>query len=395
MSGTLSSIYDNVSFALSLHSEAMSRLQEQVATGNRVNRPSDSPSDAYRILGLDSQKSATQNYINNLSDMEGFLGASSTIIENIISEFVEARKQMTQITSGTYGEQSRQRVAEGINSILEQIVMLANTKQSNRYLFGGSNTTSAPYVAERTDGQISKVTYQGSAEQLNVEVAPGLTSSAFYVGDDIFRSTNRDAPIFFSHTGAKAGTGTSSITGDTWLLVTYDGTNYKLSIDDGASFVTVPVGGDTNQAVTNSRTGQVLYVDSTEINSTGADLVSVHGTYDVFNTLISIRDILENKKELSNDQLQELLGNSLESLQEVNELLVQTQVSVGSRIGFLGNLQDNLENIQYNSEDELTRLQQADIAQVAMDLSRREILYQMSLSVAAKLMSMSLLDFIE
>jgi flagellin-like hook-associated protein FlgL len=67
---------------------------------------------------------------------------------------------------------------------------------------------------------------------------------------------------------------------------------------------------------------------------------------------------------------------------------------VGSRIGFLDNLKDSLKNLKYDTEDETTRLQEADIAQIAIDISRREILYQMSLSVAGKLMSVSLLDFI-
>ena len=52
------------------------------------------------------------------------------------------------------------------------------------------------------------------------------------------------------------------------------------------------------------------------------------------------------------------------------------------------------ENMQFNTKDETTRLQEADIAQISIDLSRREVLYQMSLSVAGKLMSTSLLDFI-
>jgi flagellin-like hook-associated protein FlgL len=61
----------------------------------------------------------------------------------------------------------------------------------------------------------------------------------------------------------------------------------------------------------------------------------------------------------------------------------------------LGNLEDSLKNLKYDAEDETTRLQEADIAQVAIDISRREVLYEMSLSVAARLMSMSLLDFLE
>jgi flagellar hook-associated protein 3 FlgL len=380
---------------LHLHSEAMARLQEQVSTGSRINRTSDDPSTAYQILGLNSQQSSLGNYIDSLSETVQTLEITTSIIDEMISEFAEARTLLTQIINGTYEDQGRQRIADEINDILEQIVSLANTKHSSQYLFGGGNTTSAPYVVERTDGEITNVTYQGSSENRNIEVAPGLNSSAFYVGDDIFRSNNRSSPIFLGDTGAKAGTGTSSVTGDTWLTVTYDGTNYKLSIDDGATYVTVPTGGDANQAVTDSRTGEVLYVDTTEISSTGVELVSVSGTYDIFNTLISVRDILRNENELSEAQLQELLNNSQSALNEMSNLLTQANVSVGSKIGFLDNLTSTLENIQYNTEDEITSLQEADIAQIAIDLTLRETLYQMSLSIAAELLSVSLLDFIE
>ena len=395
MSGSLSSIYDNISLALYLHSQALARLQEQASTGARINRPSDDPSDAYQILGLSSQQRSLENYIDNLSEMVHTLQITSTILGDMTSQLVETKTRLTQITSGIYGEMGRQRIADGINDILEQIVSLANTKHAKQYLFGGSNTTSAPYVVQRTNGEITSITYQGSAEDRNIEVAPGLESSAFCIGDDIFRSSNRGTPIFMGDTGAKAGTGTSSVTGDVWLTVIHDGSNYKLSIDDGASYVTVPAGGDTNQAVTDSRTGKILYVDSTQINSTGIEMVSVPGTYDIFNTLISIRDILKNERGLSDAQLQELLKNSMNSLDEINSLMVQTEVSVGSKMGFLDNMKDTLNNLKYNTEDEVTHLQEADIAQVAIELSRREILYQMSLSVAGKLMSMSLLDFIK
>ncbi len=394
MSGTLSNIYNKISFALYAHSEAMARLQEQTATGSRINRPSDDPSSTYQVLGLNSQQTSLENYINNLSEVIQTLETTSTITENLISEYAEMKIRLTQISSDIYGEQGQQRAAEEINDILEQVVLLANTKHSGQYLFGGSNTKSAPYVVERSNGKIISVTYQGSAENRNIEVAPGLESSAFHVGENIFRSSNRGTPVFLGNTGAKAGTGTPSVTGDTWLTVTHDGSNYKLSIDDGASTVTVPLGGDTNQAVTDSRTGKVLYVDSTEINSTGVGMVSISGTYDIFNTLISIRDILKNEKGLTDAQVKELINNSLNSMEEISNLLVQTEVSVGSKIGFLYNLKDSLTDLKYNTEDELTRLTEADIAQVAIDLSRREVLYQMSLSVAAKLMSMSLLDYI-
>ncbi len=394
MSGTLSSIYNNVSFALYLHAQEMTRLQEQVSTGSQINRPSDDPSAAYQILGLTSQSRSLGNYMTTLSEVISTLELSSTVIDDMMSTFTETKLRITQITSGVYNEEARKRTAEGINDILEQTVSLANWNNMGQYLFGGGDSTSAPYAVERTNGQITSVNYQGSDENRNVEVATGVQTSAFYVGNDIFRSSSRSEPIFLGDTGAKAGTGTSSVIGDVWLTVIHDGSNYKLSIDDGATYTTVPAGGNSNQAVTDSRTGKILYIDSTEINSTGVELVNIPGTYDVFNTLITIRDILKNERGLSDTQVEQLRTNTLNSLEEVSNLLVQTEVSMGTRIGFLEDLKNTLENIKYNAEGQTTHLQEADIAQIVIDLSRREVLYQMSLSIAGKLMSMSLLDFI-
>jgi len=393
MSGALNNIYNNVSYALYLHSIEMARLQEQTTTGSRINRPSDDPSCAYRVVTLNSQQNCLENYINNISDMVSTLELSSSVIQDIQSAITDTKVRLTQIAGGIYNEATRKSVAAGINELLEQVVSLANTKNMGQYLFGGNNTTSAPYLVERTDGEITAVTYQGDSENRQVEVAPGIKSSAFCVGSDIFGSDDRSDPVFLGDTGAKAGTGTSNVQGDVWLTVSGTAGNYTLSIDDGLSTFNTN-GTDTNLAVTDSRTGKILYVDTTGIKSAGTELVSVPGTYDIFNTLISIRDMLKNERGLSKAQLQDLQGNSLTALDEVNQLLVQAEVSVGSKTGFLDNLKDSLDKLKFDAEDQATVIQQADVAQIAIDLSRREILYQMSLSIAGKLMSVSLLDFL-
>ncbi len=395
MGGTLINIYNNVAFALNLHAEAMARLQEQASSGSRINRSSDDPSSAYRVLGLNSEQRLLENYMDNISQASSTLEISSSIIEDMASNISEANVSLTQIIGGIYNEEDRERLAEDINDKIEQMLSLANTKHLNCYIFGASNTSSPPYTVLRTDGEITSVTYQGSYEQRQIELAPGVHSSSYYIGDEIFCSDSRSTPVFIGDTGAAAGTGTSSVKGDVWLTVTHDGSNYKLSIDDGATEVTVPSSGDiSNIAVTNSN-GQVLYVDATNIDSTGVDMVRVPGTYDIFNTLINIRDILRNERGLSNAEVVELINKSIESLEELRNLLTEKQVSIGSKIGFLENLNGTLENIKLNTEDETTTLQQADIAQIAIDISRHEVLYQMSLAVAGKLMSMSLLDFIQ
>ena len=497
MSGTLGNIYNNISFALSLHAEAMARLQEQASTGARINRASDGPSAAYRILGLNSQERSLENYMDNLSEVVETLELSWSIVQNMFEEVAGEegmRVRLTQLTGGIYDEASRKRNAEVVDDLLDQVIMLANTKRMGQYLFGGGKTSSAPYKATPTTGTITKVTYQGSVEDRDVEVAPGVESSAFYVGDDIFRSNDRSTPEFIlGNTGVTAGTGTSSVTGFTWLTVaaavnekqtititggtptsgniniafggdnvdvlfsadaaavqatlianidgigagdvTCTGTSFmdggitveftgeleltnvaemvvtnagldagapeistdndggkQLSIDGGTA-VPIPIGDKTNVAITNPD-GQVLYVDASGTISTGVELVVVSGTHDVFNAFITIRDILKNVKGHNDTQLKTLLDNSFDSLDEIRNLLVQSEVRIGSKVGFLNNLKESLEDMRYNAMEETTRLEQADIAQVAIDLSRREVLYQMSLSVAARLMSMSLLDFL-
>ena len=395
MSGQLNSIYNNVSFALNLHTTALARLQEQVSTGSKVNRASDDPSAAFQILNLQTQTRSYENYISNIDTLSDILELSNTVIQSMSTSIVNTQQLISQISSGVYDEENRESTAQQIDDIIEQMVLFANSEYMDQYIFGGSNSSTAPYVVERTDGKITSVTYQGSSEVQNIEIAPSVRSNIFYVGDDIFRSDDRSTPEFSGTTGAEAGTGTSSVQGDVWLTVTFDGSNYQISIDDGLTYTTVPTGGDANQAVTDSRTGKVLYVDTTQINTSGVELVRVPGTYDIFNTLISIRDIFSNERDLSEDQLKQLRIDAMDSLDEVGNLLVQANVIVGARTGFLEDFKNNLTEMKYSFEDRTASLEDADITQIAVDLSRRELLYQMSLAVAAEIMSLSLLDFID
>ena len=393
MSGILNNVYNNISFALARQTNILAKLQEQASTGSRINRVSDDPSAAYQVLTLNTEKGSLENYINILADMTNTLEDSSSVVQQMASAVSQVKVKVTQITSGIYDQTSRDNTAAAINDSLEQLVQLANTKYNGQYLFGGSDTSTAPYVIERTNGEITSVTYQGGSESRSVSVAPGISSSAYYVGEELFSSDRRKTPVFTGTTGAAAGTGTSSVTGDVWLTVTKDGGgNYELSIDDGLS--TVLADGSANQAVKDSRTGKVLYVDTTGITSTGTELVQVPGTYDVFNTLISIRDSLQNDRNLSDAEAQQVRNDSVSSLEEVYNLLVQKESSMGSKIEFLGNLKSNLETVKTNTADATSQLQNADIAQLSVDLTRYNTLYQASLAVAGKLMSLSLLDYI-
>ncbi len=402
MSGTLSNIQNSASSALNRHMEAMAKLQEQAATGSRINRASDDPSSAYRVLGLESETRRLANYMDNLEEIISTLQFSSTVISGsggadgggLMPSLANVKALITQVTGGIYSDSARKNTANAVNDILEQVVALANTKHRDQYLFGGNDTDSPPYAVQRdADGKIISVTYQGSLQNRQTEVAPGVDSSSYHVGDDIFREDERGELLFIGNTGAKAGTGTSNVTGNIWLTVAADGATFKLSIDDGETWVALPAGDKTNVAVTDAD-GRVLYVDATDISAEGVEMVSTDGTNDIFNALITIRDVLAGTRDTSEIQ-DHLLEHCAGVLDDLSHLLLQSSVSIGSRIGFLENMKENLDSIKFDTEDETNRLEEADIADIAIDLSRHEVLYQMSLSITGRLLSMTLLDFID
>ena len=70
--------------------------------------------------------------------------------------------------------------------------------------------------------------------------------------------------------------------------------NGTLSTDGGAS--TTPITFSSNQVVTNSQTGAVTNVNSTNIHQAGTDHLEYTGTLDAFQTLIALRNDLLNTR---------------------------------------------------------------------------------------------------
>lgn len=410
MSGySLESIYNSASWAIWRHSTALARLQEKAATGQDINRPSDDPTDANRILGLRTESRSMEVYMNALNEAVSTLDFSSSMIQQIDNEMISALGYLTSIsTGGTETEDTRRTLANQLDSILEQVVSLANSQLSGHYLFSGAASDVQPYTVERDNsGNITRVLYQGSSEERNVAVAPGVEVSSVLVGDELFRTDSRGALDFVTAddagattTGVVVGSGTSSVRGDTWLTVTdLGGGDYELSIDGGASTVAGNVGdpGASNVAVVSSVTGEVLYVDVTGMTGSGTEPIRASGTYDIFNILINARDLLNDDQGLlAGDRAQwnSMVNSTIESMQGAQERLTHAFPRVGGRIGTLLTFKNSIEDMKFSADDEISRLQDADITQVAVDLARHEVLYQMSLSVAARMFSLSLMDFI-
>lgn len=394
MSYSLEGIFESSSWAIAKNSAALSALQLKAATGQEINSVSENPTKANQILGLLNDSRSKEQYLKTLDEVISILDLSSSVSQSIFDELSSARSLLSSSLSGTTSEQLRRTMATNLNTSLEQLVSLANTQRLGQSLFAGAESNSLPYSVERDDqGQITRVIYEGSYQEQKVQVADGLTMSAMLVGDTLFRNDSRQAAVFMGSTGAEAGSGTSSVRGDAMLTISGSAGNWQLSIDGGVSSVTV-TGAETNVPVINSATGEVLYVDATGITQAGTEPIRVPGTYDLFNTLINARDLLLNKHGLPSSEYVAMMTETISSLQGVEEKLAQVFPIVGGRMQTLTSLRDSIEEMKFNTDDQVNMLKDADVTQVAIDLARYEVLYEMSLNVAAKMFSLSLLDFL-
>ena len=474
--GSWGAIYNHTRFALQTQLADLARLQEQVTSGSRVNRPSDAPTAARRIMYLQSQVSDFANYARNIGALQTTLGDADNALQAVSATLTDVRGKLTQAATGTLSQAQRNGIAEGINQALEAVLTLANHSSLGRYIFGGTAAGQPPYVATRQNDRIVSVAYQGNYEDLPVPLAPTIEQSGLMVGERIFRGDARGTPEFLGATGAVAGTGTSNARGDVWLSVAHAATTIgggiglaagdssasgdtiigshqllvdadartlklddgqavsytpgdtdvrltnaagevlhvnvsdlalgagnqtvtvtataKLSIDGGATWTQTDLTQDNLQVV-DSTTGRFLYVDTRGIERAGLEPVRVGGTYDLFGTLVTVRDLIANSRGMPSQQQFDLMNKAVSSLDEVSGALGQQMVVVGSRLQAADTLQTDMEMLSDAAQTQIAQEQDADITDLTIQLAKTQTLYEMTLAATSKLLGLSLLDFLD
>jgi len=135
--------------------ELIARSQEQIATGRRINRPSNDPAAAGELLKLDSRYMRLDQYSRNIRNGLSHLKMTESGLGRIKDIIIRARSLAVKGANGALDKQDRQAIAGQIEQILQELLSTANQKFGNRYLFGGTETRNPPYQA--VDGSNEKL----------------------------------------------------------------------------------------------------------------------------------------------------------------------------------------------------------------------------------------------
>jgi len=171
-------------------------LQEQLATGLKVNSPSDDPLAARRAVNIRSVIAKQEQYVTNISSAGPLLEESSTSLQTVVSVLQRANELALQGANGTSSQTQMNELAIEVNQLIEATLTEANHQTNGRYVFGGTRTLDASFVATRgAEGQITAVTYQGNDEAIEIGVTDGTSvqinetgQHAFLSGQDVFQT---------------------------------------------------------------------------------------------------------------------------------------------------------------------------------------------------------------
>ncbi|MCU9600034.1 flagellar hook-associated protein FlgL [Pallidibacillus thermolactis] len=183
---TQSMLSTNMLRNLSNSYNKLGKLQEQLATQKKINRPSDDPVVAMLGVGYRGDLNQVQQFNRNISEVNNWLETTDDAIAEGISALQRIRELTLQATNGTYDEGQREAIAVEVKQLQEQLYTIARTQVGDKYIFNGKNTNNAPEIVKNTDETIKEVKFNDGV--INIEIFDGITIDVNTSGKTLFEN---------------------------------------------------------------------------------------------------------------------------------------------------------------------------------------------------------------
>ncbi len=353
----------------------ISRIQEQIASGKRINRPSDNPSQSANIVGIEEAHSKLEQYQRNSLTAESKLNIEEASLTGTINTLNRIRELVLSSNNGALDDSGREAIKAEVALRLDELYDLANTKDSSGdYLFAGSNTQTRPFTKS------TPVSYSGSDDAQSASVGLGRTIKVADSGIDVFmRIRNGNGDFQVSATNTNTGTGLISA-GSVVDRTAFTGDPYRIEFTSSDQFNIIDVNSGTalQSGVAYTSRSKIEFggINTSIIGSPNAgDTFDIKPSthQDIFTTVSAYMDSLDNPhassatSALFQQDLNEALLNIDNSLAHLNT----ARSRVGNRLNSIDSSREENESITLQLSRSRANIEDLDIAKAVTELQSK------------------------
>ncbi len=166
---------DHIKANLAKQSTQLMETQLKLASGKRINKPSDDPIGIGKVLDYRATLKTVDQYRENILASKTRVQFTEAVLGQV-SEFIEDAKKVA--TNPDIEDKTA--FAQEIDNIRQQVLSLANSKYGANYLFSGNRSDTAPFDLAPPYG------YNGDSGSHRVVVGEGITVPIEADGSQMF-----------------------------------------------------------------------------------------------------------------------------------------------------------------------------------------------------------------
>lgn len=162
---------------------------------------------------------------------------------------------------------------------------------------------------------------------------------------------------------------------------------------DGTTFTAIDLT-ETDLRLENSLTGAIVHVNTTGIHRSGTDLATFAGTPSVFETIRGVVADLRQPESVNRADLIERMQARLGELDRSQDDLLVGLGRLGATSQRIDVAAARLADLEATVQGLISNVEDADYAEVALDLQRAEQTLQLAQATGARIMQQTLLNFL-
>lgn len=183
---TNSSMMANQMYDNQQNLQRMNKLNEQINTSKLVNRISDDPHKAVKIMRLNNEIKYTEKYNYNIDETVGWMNNTDSSLEELGTILGDVKEAILKIGNGTYSENEFKAIHAEVNEKIKELGEIFNTTHGGRYMFGGSNVDDAPMEVDLTEDFPKLSIKNGDNDNLNADISDGTSIDYNISAKEIF-----------------------------------------------------------------------------------------------------------------------------------------------------------------------------------------------------------------